>query len=366
MRSNRLFDACVLIPLMLSCASGQESRVAVEPSTTTTQNDSKPGVLTHSALFKLFTTRDFSLDSQEIPNQSATFPVDRLRNVVFKPVAKFDWFPEGPAYRATDGSYFFSGSQALTRISPSGQLHELLGRPAGGGLHFLPDGSVLIIGHVGLRRLFPDGRIALLADGNNVGGGNDLSIGIHQEIYFSVPKSGIYRLTAGTNGELRKVADRGCNGLEVDLAGQFLYVVRSAVERYKIDIESGTLGKPQVVYEFPKGQGGGDGCTFDAWGNLYSVHFRSGTIRVINPNAGKLIAKIPVGVVPASNLTFGGSKNSQLLVTAGSPKTHNCQILKSDLGVIGFCGHLGSTSYPEIGFLEPLQNTALFSPDATK
>ena len=45
----------------------------------------------------------------------------------------------------------------------------MLGSPSGGGLHFLPDGSVLIVGHVGLRRTFPDGRVALLADGKETG-----------------------------------------------------------------------------------------------------------------------------------------------------------------------------------------------------
>ncbi len=46
-----------------------------------------------------------------------------------------------------------------------GKLHVILGKPGGGGTHFLPDGAVPIVGHVGLRRLFPDGRVALLADG---------------------------------------------------------------------------------------------------------------------------------------------------------------------------------------------------------
>ena len=35
------------------------------------------------------------------------FPIDRLHNVQFQTVGEFDWFPEGPAYRASDGSYFF-------------------------------------------------------------------------------------------------------------------------------------------------------------------------------------------------------------------------------------------------------------------
>lgn len=294
------------------------------------------------------------------------FPADKLQNVQFQTVAKFDWFPEGPAYRASDGSFFFSGNRALTRVDADGGLHEVLGSPGGGGLHFLPDGSVLIIGHVGLRRMFPDGRVALLADGKEIGQGNDLSIGVHGEIYFSVPKAGIYRLTSGIDGKLVRVCDQGCNGLEVDLAGQFLYVVRSHVQRYRLDINRETIGEPETVYEFAKGQGGGDGCTFDAWGNLYSMHFRTGTIRVIDPNEKKLLAEIPVGVVPATNLTFGGPKNTELFVTAGAPKTENCQVLKTSLGVTGFREHAGATKYPVVRFLEQQSDKEAFAADELK
>ena len=311
-------------------------------------------------LANIFVARGFSPEV-ELPKGSGHFPIERLKDVQFKTVAKFDWFPEGPSYRPSDGSFFFAGKQALTRVDSKGRLHQVLGEPGGGGIHFLPDGSVLIVGHVGLRRMFPDGRVALLADGKEVGAGNDLSVGIHGEVYFSVPKEGIYRLTAGEAGRLDKVAAQGCNGLEVELAGTYLYVVRSSVQRYRIDIENSSLGKPETIFEFAKGEGGGDGCTFDAWGNLYSMRFRTGTIRVIDPRQRKLIAKIPTGVVPASNLTFGGPTNQELFVTAGAPKHNNCQVLKTSLGVTGFCGHVGATEYPVIRYLEERGDTTAFA-----
>ena len=177
-------------------------------------------------------------------------------------------------------------------------------------------------------------------------------MGIHGEVYFSVPIAGIYRLSAGENGRLDKVADQGCNGLEVDLDGEYLYVVRSSVQRYRIDINSRSLGEPETVLEFSKGEGGGDGCAFDAWGNFYSMQFRTGTIRVVDTRQKKLIAEIPVGVTPASNLTFGGPGNTELFVTAGTPKHSNCQVLKASLGITGFCGHAGATAYPTIRYLD--------------
>jgi len=41
-----------------------------------------------------------------------------------------------------------------------------------------------------------------------------------------------------------------------------------------------------------------------------------------------------------------------MMVTAGSPKFKNCQILKANLGVTGFCGHVGDTQYPMIRTLD--------------
>ncbi|WP_147866634.1 hypothetical protein [Stieleria maiorica] len=49
----------------------------------------------------------------------------------FQMVATFDWFPEGPSYRSTDGSYFFSGRNALTRLDTKGQLS---GNPSPGAV----------------------------------------------------------------------------------------------------------------------------------------------------------------------------------------------------------------------------------------
>ncbi|MHC2065845.1 SMP-30/gluconolactonase/LRE family protein [Bremerella sp. T1] len=297
---------------------------------------------------------ELKLDTDGEGNESPVrrFPVQRLRNIHFRTVAKFDWFPEGPAYRKSDNRFFFSGANALTRVDLNGELHAVLLSPGGGGVHFLPDDSALIIGQTGLRRVYPDGRVALLVDGKTIGPGNDLSIGIHGEIYFSVPNDGIYRLTAGQDGRLQRVCGDRCNGLEVDPSGKYLYVAGSRVQRYPLDIARPDLGKPEVIYEFPKGQGGGDGCAFDAWGNFYSMHFRTGTIRIFDPHQKTLLGEIPVGVVPASNLTFGGSDQSQLFVTAGAPKTKNCQVRIADIGIQGFLGHPGDTSYPMLHFLD--------------
>lgn len=309
----------------------------------------------------LFARRGFDSQQISVPGSADEFPVSRLENVQFSTVATFELFPEGPSYRPTDDSYFYSGNLALTRVDRNGSTHEALGKPGGGGTHFLPDGSVLIIGHVGLRRLYPDGRIALLADGAKIGAGNDLTVGVDGEVYFSVPKSGIYRLTPGLDGELERVVKQGCNGLDVDPSGKFLYVVRGGVQRYPLHGVDHALGPAETVLELPKGEGGGDGCTFDAWGNFYSMHFKTGVIRVVDPDRRKLIATIPTGVAPASNLTFGGPRNTELFVTAGAPRLNNCQVMIAELDITGFCGHAGASDYRVVRFLDEKGNVAAFS-----
>ncbi len=310
-------------------------------------------------LAAIFKARGFDPAGISLPDKATSFPVKELGKVTFKKLTDTELFPEGPTYRTSDNSWFFAGNLGLTRVTAEGKVHPILGKPGGGGTHVLPDGSILHIGQIGLRRIFKDGRIALLADGNEIGGGNDLTMGKHGEVYFSVPSQGIYRLTPGADGKLTKVSDRKANGLEVDLAGKFVYVSGQSLDRYPIQGLDKQLGKAEKVFQYPKGKGGGDGCTFDAWGNFYSVLFRSGTIRVIDPGKGELIAEIPTGVEPASNLAFGGPDCTQLLVTAGAPKFKNCQLLIARTGITGFCGHPGSNEYPVLRWLDKLPDSLL-------
>ncbi|MEM1296966.1 MAG: SMP-30/gluconolactonase/LRE family protein [Verrucomicrobiota bacterium] len=308
--------------------------------------------LASDKMASIFANRGFDPEQVVIPHCCDEFPYERLEKVSFKALATFDLFPEGPSYRPADDSWFFAGNNALSRVDRSGAVEVLMEKPGAGGTHFLPDGSILVIGKVGLRRVFPDGKVALLVDGEEIGPGNDITMGRYQEVYFTVPSKGIYRLTPGKEGRVERVIEEGANGLDVDPTGRYLFVARKSVERYMINGPDLPLGEAQTIYTFPEGKGGGDGCTFDAHGNFYTVHFKTGLIRVISPQERDLIGEIQTGVAPASNLTFGGPNNTQLLVTAGAPKFANCQVLLTDLGVTGFCGHAGATEYPVLRWLE--------------
>lgn len=305
---------------------------------------------THASdLAEIFVQRGYEIENIDLPEPGEAFPVERLDDPKITSIASFKGFPEGPSYRPSDGSFFFAGNVDLRRVDSEKNVTTILSGKGAGGTHFLPDGSLLIVGNAGLRRLMPDGTVHLLADAKELGGKNDITMGIHGEVYFSIPRVGIYRVTPGKDGKVEKVVgDGGGNGLDVDPSGKFLYVHRGGIRRYAINGVDQPLGEREEFYKFEQGKGGADGCTFDAWGNLYSMIFGRGVIAVFDTKTGELLREIDTGIAPSSNLTFGGKDNKTLYVTAGVPRLDNCQILEIDLGITGFPGHVGATEYPHI------------------
>ena len=281
-----------------------------------------------------------------LPAPGSTVPEGIFKNIKSVKITDCATFPEGPSYRPEDNSLFFSGSHALSRITSDGEYKVLARKPGGGGSHLLPDGSFLLVGGPGLRRIYPDGKIEMIADGKKIGATNDITMGIHKEVYFTCPGGkAIYRMTPGTDGKVEKVLNKSGNGLDVDPTGKYLYVHRGKVVRYKINGPDQPLGEEELVIHFGKKDGGLDGCTFDAYGNFYSVHFRTGLVTVVSPK-GKLIGEFFCGIKPATNITFWGKDLKKIMITAGVPRDKNTQILTIDLGITGFCGHKGATEYP--------------------
>src|SRR5439155_9881745 len=134
----------------------------------------------------------------------------------------------------------------------------------------------------------------------------------------------VYRVTPA--GVVSKVATGLAfpNGLDVDPAGKFLYVVESQskkVLRYAVPAEGLPLGKATVFHDL--GGSGGDGCAFDAAGNLWVADFHrpetgKGRITVLSPE-GKALAYLPVPAKVVSNLCFGGPAGDELFCTTGDP-----------------------------------------------
>ena len=279
--------------------------------------------------------------------------VEKFKNAEIEILAEIELFPEGPSYRPEDGSYFYSGNDALSRITKDGKVHVLVARAdfSGGGTHILPDGSILVVGNKGLQRVFLNGKVALLAD---VPECNDMTMDANGTVYFSVPKKGVYRFESGPNSKAELIIPkRGLNGLDVDPRNEYLFINRGKrIVRHKLMGKGQPLGQEELIYEFDnKELGGADGCTFDVYGNFWLMHFKSGIISIINPSTKTLVAQRFCGVAPATNIAFCGLAFRDLMITAGAPRLKNCSILKMNLDIQGFRGHLGETNYSMVKWL---------------
>ena len=150
----------------------------------------------------------------------------------------------------------------------------------------------------------------------------------------------IFRVTS--TGQVDKIAGGLAfpNGLDVDPSGQNLYVVESQTQKvlkYTLPPDTQPLGPPTTFYEL--GGAGGDGCAFDAEGNLWVADFHrketgKGRITVVSA-AGKPLAHLNVPAKVVSNITFGGTENDEIFCTTGEPPG----VFHAKVRVKGFRGH---------------------------
>lgn len=78
---------------------------------------------------------------------------------------------------------------------------------------------------------------------------------------------------------------------------------------------------PVVLYDL--GGAGGDGCAFDAQGNLWVADFHQketgrGRLTVVSP-AGGLVGQVEIPAKVVSNLAFGGEKFDEAYCTTAEP-----------------------------------------------
>jgi gluconolactonase len=275
----------------------------------------------------------------------------RLAAVQAERYAAGPGYSEGPTWR--DGEVFFC-SGALLRVGRDRKVTRYLDiGPA--GTYLRGDGSILVCDNKlpGLVEVSPEGKVAVLADafdGKKLRSLNDVTVDPAGNVYWTDPADSsrerpvgrIFRLRP--DGRVDVIADDLAfpNGLDVGPAGKFLYVIESQtakVLRYELPADDQPLGRPVVFYAL--GGSGGDGCAFDAAGNLWVADFhrpdtKKGRITVLSP-AGKVLGHVAIPAGQVSNLTFGGPKRDEIFVTTGDPPG----VFHAKVGVAGFAGHPG-------------------------
>ena len=291
----------------------------------------------------------------------------QLAGVKFDHYAPAPGYSEGPTWR--NGDVFFC-SGALLRVDSKQAVHKYLEiNPAGTVLK--ADGHLLICDNKNkaILDLSPEGKLGVIAERyetETLRGLNDLTVDARGNVYWSDPEGSSL---AKPIGNLYRVRPDGRvdrfvtglafpNGLEVDPASKFLYVIESQskkILRYDLPADEALLGKPTVFYDL--GGSGGDGCVFDAAGNLWVADFHrpetgTGRMTVLSPEA-KVLAYLPLPSKVVSNIAFGGPHHDEIFCTTGDPPG----VFRAKVGVKGFAGHPGKpmaiTRYLNVVALRP-------------
>lgn len=244
------------------------------------------------------------LSAEEITGELAR----QLAGVKFDRYAEAPGYSEGPTWR--NGELLFC-SGALLRVDAQQSAHKYLAiGPAGTVLR--GDGHVLICDnkHKALLDLSPAGKLGVIAERfetEMLRGLNDLTIDARGNVYWTDPEGSslakpignLYRVRPDGRVDRLTTGLAFPNGIEVDPASKFLYVIESQskkILRYDLPADDALLGKPSVFYDL--GGSGGDGCAFDAAGNLWVADFHrpetgTGRITVLSPDA-KVLAYLPL------------------------------------------------------------------------
>jgi sugar lactone lactonase YvrE len=275
----------------------------------------------------------------------------RLAGVQFEYFAEAPDYSEGPTWRK--GEVLFC-SGALLRVDTERKVHRYLEiNPAGTVLR--GDGHLLICDNKNkaLLDLSTDGKVGIVAEQFEMAALrslNDLTIDAQGNVYWTDPEGSSVKNPIGQvfrvrpDGRVDRLATGLAfpNGIEVDPAGKYLYLIESQskkILRYEVPADNDLLGKPEVFFDLSGS--GGDGCAFDAAGNLWVADFHRpetgrGRITVLSPEA-KVLAYLPVPSKVVSNIAFGGPENDIIFCTTGDPPG----VFRAKVGVKGFAGHPG-------------------------
>ena len=275
----------------------------------------------------------------------------RLAEVKFDYYAEAPGYSEGPTWR--DGDVFFC-SGALLRVTAPQQVYKYLEiGPAGTTL--LGNGHMLICDnkYKALLDLSPDGKVGVVAERfetETLLSLNDVTVDARGNVYWTDPEGSslekpvgrVYRIRPDGRVDRMATGLAFPNGIEVDPASEFLYVIESQskrILRYALPADHELLGEPEVFFDL--GGSGGDGCAFDAAGNLWVADFhrpdtKKGRITVLN-SQGKVLAYLPMPSGLVSNITFGGIDHDEIFCTTGDPPG----VFHAKVGIKGFAGHPG-------------------------
>ena len=291
----------------------------------------------------------------------------KLAGVKFEQYAPAPGYSEGPTW--VKGDVFFC-SGALLRVDADRKVHKHLDiGPAGTVLK--ADGHLLICDNKNkaVLDLSPEGKVGVVAEffeTRTLRSLNDLTLDARGNVYWTDPEGStpekpmgqIFRLRPDGRVDLMAGGLAFPNGLDVDPASKFLYVIESQskkILRYALPADNELLGKAELFYDL--GGSGGDGLAFDAAGNLWVNDYHRpetgfGRITVLSPDA-QVLAYLPLPTKVVSNIAFGGPNHDEIFCTTGEAPG----VFHATVGVPGFKGHPGKelpiTRFLDVVVLRP-------------
>jgi gluconolactonase len=238
--------------------------------------------------------------------------------------------PEDLAF-AADGALWSGGELGqVYRLEPGAEVPTEIARHGGEtrGIAFDADGSAIVCNHVlsAVYRVWPDGRteeLLCVAGGrrivtpNYAAFGRDGTLFVSDSWRFPEPDGFVYRWPPG--GGEPSIFHSGPfaypNGLAVDAAGEWLYVIetgRDAIVRIPLAEEEGPIEPfAEGLARMP------DGMAFDAEGGLWVATFAGDAIyRVDSDGSVETVAHDDRAITlnrPA-NVAFGGDGFDRLFV----------------------------------------------------
>lgn len=105
-----------------------------------------------------------------------------------------------------------------------------------------------------------------------------------------------------------------CNGIGFSPDNRWLYIVDTVpriVYRYAFDLDTGTIGKRSILFQFPTGMGKPDGLAVDAEGGIWCAMWDGAALIRLTPD-GVLAETMAMPVPRPTSLAFG---DGEMLVT---------------------------------------------------
>ncbi|MCA9091988.1 MAG: SMP-30/gluconolactonase/LRE family protein [Planctomycetaceae bacterium] len=284
--------------------------------------------------------------------------------------AKVEQFAQSPAYADAPvccNSVLYFGGNGFWKVQPDGPVKAFALSPSGAVVRQEQD---LLLCGTGLKALLnfaPDGKVHVLADKfeeHPLNSLNDVTIDAQGRIYWTDPVGSsrekvigkVFRLTP--DGTVKQVIGNLAfpAGIEVDPTGKSLVIIESQTNRvlkYSVPENDDSFGEPSVLYDI--GGAGGDGCAFDAEGNLWLADFHrketgQGRVTVVSPE-GKLVGHVNVPAKVVSNIAFGGERFDEVYCTTAEPPA----VFRIEAGVVGFAGHRA----PQVAFQKEIDVKSL-------